>query len=71
MDRKAHDEWMAEFDRKSLEAYKNHDPNGPWYSSERVHAFLVELERRCNEAGMADRAIVEELKGKLERGEAF
>jgi hypothetical protein len=67
MDRKSFEEWLAEFDRKSIEEYKKRDPNATNYSSEQAHSLLVELKRRCEAIGRADPLIAQELIGKIEQ----
>jgi hypothetical protein len=62
--------WMAEQDRIAIERWKkNQGSNEPGVSSDRIHAFLVELLRRFEEAGWPDPTIAEELRKKLRSGE--
>lgn len=66
------DKSWEEIDREAIALWKaRKNSNRPTYPADRVHAMLLELERRCQQAGRADPAIVEELLGKLKRGESF
>ena len=67
-----HDKFLEEFDRESLADWKaRKESERTFVPAARVLAMLVELERRCTEAGTADPAIARELCEKLKRGEPF
>ena len=68
------DKSWDEIDRETIEEIRRRraaSSGEPSIPGERMHAFLVELDRRCTEAGNADPAVVQELLGKLKRGEQF
>ena len=61
-----------ELDQETIALWKARLNSGePTYPAERVHAMLLELERRCTTAGKADPAIAQELIERLRRGESF
>ena len=72
MDPESYKKWreeMEKMDREAIEiSRQRRKANLPTYPAARVHQFITELERRCNEAGQADPKIVEELLAELRQG---
>jgi hypothetical protein len=72
MDPESYKKWMEEMERMDREAIEHHklrrNANLPSFPAERIHQFMTELERRCNEAGQADPKIVAELLAELRAG---
>ena len=59
-----------EIDREAIAealAQRKSEMDGPLLTSDRVHRFLLELERRFTQAGQADPVIVQEVIADLRR----
>ena len=72
MDKTPDEKFLEDLTREAIETSKaRRKLDQPGIPAERVRAMIVELERRCTEAGKADPAIAQELCEKLKRGESF
>jgi hypothetical protein len=64
------DKSLDELDREAVEVWKARRNSGrPTYPAARIEELLVALEREFTQAGSPDPAIVDDLLGKLRRGE--